>query len=655
MDWRLQRSLTDPDDRAALLRGLALWTLLALTALCYLPSLTGPFLFDDLPNLMGLARIGALFDLDFWTFTTYGISGPTGRPLALFSFALQHASWPVDPAAFHRVSLGLHLVTGALCALLVLPLARLWWPDDRGRAETLAVVAAGLWLLHPIQVSTVAYVVQRMTIMATLFTVLGLIGWTHGRLLVARTPDQAAGYLWAALGIGAGGLLAVLSKETGVLLVAYALVLEHTVFRDLPAPAQWRRARHLLLHTPALLFCTLVAWRWDQLISAKYAIREFGLGERLLTQPRVLLEYIGLIVAPTPSRLTLFHDDYLASRSLLDPASTLLALLLLLLLLALLGAGWWLRARAPVLAFAILWYFAGHLLESTFLPLELYFEHRNYLPLLGPVCAAAYYGQSALTRLTTRHGRIMVPALFTTLALGFAALTYTEAVIWGRPVALAPIWAAEHPTSLRARANLAGILKELGHHETAAVEYAAMARDFPRDAGPMIEWFELGCLSATAPLPDRDALLERLRTARFSYGPVAVIDRIVGEYEGDGQCGRVLGSDVFAMLNAIDANPARGDAPELVPLLRGRLLKLRGDWRGALAQYDEAMARRPRLDVATLRVIIAVDGGDLPLARRYLDSALVLARSSPLRGLAVLPRLEDWDAKLRLVESAPRP
>ncbi len=644
MDWR--------PDRHELLRGLALWALLALTAVCYLPSLSGPFLFDDLPNLMGLARIGGLFDLDFWTYTTYGISGPTGRPLALFSFALQHAAWPVDMAAFHRVSLGLHLVTGALCALLLLRLARSWWPGDPGRAQTLAVVAAGLWLLHPIQVSTVAYVVQRMTILATLFTVLGLIGWTHGRLLVARSPDRVAGYLWAAVGIGAGGLLAVLSKETGVLLLAYALVLEHTVLRELPAPLAWRRARHLLLHAPALLFCTLVAWRWDQLILEKYSIREFGLGERLLTQSRVLIEYLGLIVAPTPSRLTLFHDDYFASRGLLDPLSTLPALLAVL---ALIGLGGWLRARAPVLAFAILWYFAGHLLESTFLPLELYFEHRNYLPLLGPACAAAYYSQIALARLTTRHARIVVPALFAVLALGFTALTYTEAMIWGRPTALAPIWSAEHPTSLRARANFAGVLKELGHHDAAADEYARMARDFPRDAGPMIEWFELGCLSPTALLPAREALLERLRTARFSYSPAAVIDRIVGEYEGDGECGRVLGSDVFAMLDAIDANPARGDAPELVPLLRGRLLKLRGDWRGALVEYDEAMTRRPRLDVATLQVIIAFEGGDLPLARRYLDAALALARSSPLRGRAVLPRLEQWDAKLRLVDSAPRP
>ena len=638
--------------RPDLLRGIALWTLLALTAFCYLPSLSGPFLFDDIPNLMGLARIGGLFDLDFWTYATYGISGPTGRPLSLLSFALQHSAWPVNPAAFHRVSLGLHLVTGALCALLVLQLAKSWWPGDNGRIETLAVVVAGLWLLHPIQVSTVAYVVQRMTILATLFTVLGLIGWTHGRAMVARQPARAAGYLWAAVGIGAGGLLAVLSKETGVMLLAYALVLEHTVFRELPAPLAWRRARNLLLHAPALLFGALVAWRWDQLILEKYSIREFGLGERLLTQPRVLLEYLGLIVAPTPSRLTLFHDDYVASRGLLEPTSTLPALVAVL---ALIGLGWWLRARAPVLAFAILWYFAGQLLESTFLPLELYFEHRNYLPLLGPACAAAYYGQVALTRLSTRHAQLVVPALFAVLAVGFTALTYREATIWGRPGALAPIWAAEHPTSLRARANFAGIMKELGHHDAAAEEYARMARDFPRDAGPLIEWFELGCLSPTTTLPERDALLERLRVARFSYSPLAVIERIVVEYEDDGECGRVLGSDVFAMLDAIDANPTRGDATELVPLLRGRLLKLRGDWRGALAQYDQAMLRRPRLDVATLRVIIAVDGGDLPLARGYLDQALALAHASPVRGLPALSRLQDWDQKLRLVESAPRP
>lgn len=648
----MSHRLLAPGSPISALRGLAFWSLLALTALCYWPTLRGPFIFDDVPNLMGLARIESVFGLEFWSYVTYGIAGPGGRPLALLTFALQYAAWPVDPYAFHALNLALHLVTGALCALLVLRLARHWWPADPGRAESLALVATAIWLLHPIQVSTVAYVVQRMTILSALFVVGGLLCWTHGHALVARAPQRTTGYLWAALGTGACGLLAIASKETGVLLLAYAMVLEHTVFRDQPMSEGWRRLRIAVLYAPATLFCLIVAWRWDAWISAKYQIRDFTLAERLLTEPRVLVDYIGLIFVPSPSRLTLFHDDYAVSRGLLEPLSTLAALAFILFLAA---SAWRLRERAPVVAFAALWFLAGHLLESTFLPLEIYFEHRNYLPLLGPAIAVAFYAQFALARLLTTHARRLVPVLLVAAGLAFATLAHFEAWMWGNPLVMGPIWAAEHPTSERARSYYAGILKKLGHDEAAVLAYEQMAREFPLEAGPYVEWFEMGCWSETIRMPDRAELLGRLRTARFSYIPVAVISRIIGGFEDDGSCGRVLGSDVLAMLQAIDENPVRGDAPELTSLLRARLLRLRGDKLGALRQLDLAMTMLPRLDVALLRVIVAIEANDLAAARRYHGAALALARSAPLQGITARQRLADWDAKLRLVESARRP
>ena len=631
MRWR-----PEPHD---LLRALALPLVLAVAAWAYLPSLHGPFLFDDIPNLQALARIDDAFGKEFWMYAATGIAGPTGRPLALFSFALQHDSWPSDSASFRSVNLAIHLLTAALIAWLALLIARRAWAGDERRATTTAVLCAALWVLHPLQVSTVVYVVQRMTELAALFSVAGLLAYAHGRERVAREPERLAGYLWAAGGIGLGGLLATLSKETGVLVPLFALVLEHTVYASDPVPARWRWARHALLHAPLVAFVALVAARFDQLILAKYAIRDYSLLERVLSQPRALLEYLGLIVLPSPARLTLFNDDFLPSRGLLDPPTTLLALLAIL---ALLAAGIALRRRQPLLSLAILWFLAGHALESTILPLELYFEHRNYLPLFGPALAAAYGAQRLLEVLRTLLARTLVPLLLVVLLAAFALMARVEARLWGDPLVLATVWADENPDSLRAQSYRAGMLRQIGRHDEAAAEYARLAVRFPLDAMPYTEWVEIACLSDSVALPDEVAVLARLRTTRFSYSPMGSIDGILQEFERDGDCGRATGGYVGRMIEALLDNPALQPERSLLLVLRGRLQVVRGEFDAALASYAACLALKPRLDVAVQRIRIAARLERWDDARRFVEEARAVARRTPLQALAAGPVLDQW-------------
>src|SRR5690606_22938843 len=110
-----------------------------------------------------------------------------------------------------------------------------------------------------------------------------------------------------------------------------------------------------------------------------YLGRDFTLGQRLLTQLHVLLVYLGQIVLPWPDRLLFYYDNFPVSRSLLSPVSTLVGLVVLVIM----GAGAWLaRARWPLVSLGIGWFFVGHALTSNVWPLELAFEHRNYLALL---------------------------------------------------------------------------------------------------------------------------------------------------------------------------------------------------------------------------------------------------------------------------------
>ena len=109
-------------------------------------------------------------------------------------------------------------------------------------------------------------------------------------------------------------------------------------------------------------------------------MREFTLEERVLTQFRVVLYYLTLLVFPHPSRLNLDYD-FPISKTLLDPPTTLICILIIA---GLIGYSIWVAKRKPVLSYFILWYFGNLVIESSIFPLEMVYEHRLYLPAVGP-------------------------------------------------------------------------------------------------------------------------------------------------------------------------------------------------------------------------------------------------------------------------------
>ena len=117
-------------------------------------------------------------------------------------------------------------------------------------------------------------------------------------------------------------------------------------------------------------------------ISAGYAGREFSLEERLLTQGRLLWRYLAWILLPNITDMGFQHDDIPISTGLFQPLTTLLSLIAWVVLLAL---SFVLRRRYPLLLLYVLFFLVGHSMESTILPLEMVYEHRNYLPSM-PVC-----------------------------------------------------------------------------------------------------------------------------------------------------------------------------------------------------------------------------------------------------------------------------
>lgn len=571
---------------------LSLRNALALAALCllawlaYAPGLSGGFLFDDLVNLPALGATGPVDDWPtFWRYLTSGTADPTGRPLALLSFLLDARDWPADPAPFLRTNVLLHLLNGALLFALLRALGR-WLDGASARTDAAALLGAGLWLLHPLLVSTTLYIVQREAMLPATFILLGLLAYVHGRGMFARASRQGAA--WMLGGIGLGTLLAVLCKGNGILLPLLAWVLEATVLRRRHgAPADpatepgLRRLRLVLLVVPSLL---LGAWLASQLrhLGQDLDVRAWTLGQRLLTEPRVLLDYLQLLLVPRAVSTGLFNDGYVVSTGLLHPASTLPALLLVAALVAL---GFALRRRAPAWSAALLFFFAGHVLESSVLPLELYYEHRNYLPallLFWPLGRAlCRWRGPAWARGAVALGLLALCAL----------TTWQRSDLWGRPDAMALAWARHNPGSPRAQAAAAMAELRLGQPRQALQRLQPLVARQPHELQLVFNQVDAACRVHGIDTRQAQAVAVALRHATEGHGLAwRWLDRSLDTAHA-GACRGVDLATVDLWLASAAANPmmqAPGRRQDL-HALAGRLALLRGQPAAARRHFDRAL------------------------------------------------------------------
>lgn len=406
--------------------------------LCFWPLHSAGFLFDDFANLPALGEYGPVNNLEALArYLTAGIADPLGRPVAMASFLLDARDWPAPAARFLRTNIALHAINGLLLMAVLQRLGRaLELPGQT--AFNAALWGAAVWCLHPLWVSTVGYVVQRHAMLATTFVLLGILAW-QSAVVAFREGSTRKGWLWAAVVVPACGLLAALSKANGMLLPVLLLVIQLFVITSRRAAVDAERvATKFLLLIPSLLLLAALLMQ----IEAHPPGRPWTLEERLMSQPRALADYLWNLIVPRVNSPGIFADGFPVSRDWATPLTTLPAALLVL---ALCIAPFLLRRRHPALAAALAFYLAGHLLESTILPLELYFEHRNYLPASLFGWAAA---QEALSM--TKHRKVVMIGLGAYL-LALAALTHQRAMLWADGPRQAAVWALTLPDSPRAQ------------------------------------------------------------------------------------------------------------------------------------------------------------------------------------------------------------
>lgn len=371
--------------------------------------------------------------------------GGTTRVLPTLGFALDYWwSGGLDPAAFKRTSVAVHVITIFVLSLLLRSIfLSAGWRQEK--AAQVALLLAFIWAVHPLQVSSVLYVVQRMQTMGTLFLLLALLAYTSARAAqIEARPARGA-----LMAVGLCWLLALGCKEDSALLPAYMLVLELTVFRfRAAAPVLARRIRGAYVCgaiVAMLVYFFLVIphyWVWDS-----YDSRDFSTYERVLTQGRVLSMYIGQILIPLPQWMPFYYDWLQPSRGLLQPWTTLPAWLMLLLLLV---SAVFYRTRRPLFAFGILLFFAGHFISSNVIGLELAFEHRNHFAMIGILVAFADLVVLCVEKQLLPFSRRWVWVVGSGALLLIMAATFERAKTWGDPLQLAKKSTELAPDSARA-------------------------------------------------------------------------------------------------------------------------------------------------------------------------------------------------------------
>ncbi|MBN8922618.1 MAG: hypothetical protein BGP10_11070 [Rhodanobacter sp. 68-29] len=464
------------------------------TVAVYWPGLSGSWLFDDYPNIVDNHGVQPQA-VDVANLVRAALSSPASdfkRPLASLSFAANYLATGLNPWSWKLFNLVVHLLNGVLVFLLARmlllaapspPLASPAEKEGTQRAGIVATLIAAGWMLLPINLTAVLYVVQREESMANLFVLLGLVVYMMGRRQMLHPHGKRK---WAGFSLCAASLVlptgvGLLAKETAAMLPLYAFLIEWILFRfnraspaagtslEHPKP-DWRVATLFAVVLALPLLGGLVWLLPNVLNTANWATRDFTLGTRLLSEARIVCDYVAWTLLPTPHALSFYHDQFRISTGLLSPWTTLAGVLGIAALVVLVFR---LRRQQSLVALGIALYLGCHVMTGTIIPLELVYEHRNYFGSLGVLLAVVPWLAAIPSRATQASGQrprwvLARRMMLACLLLWWTGMTAATACAWGDPLRLAQELAARAPDSPRAQYELGRTYIVYSHYDPAS-------------------------------------------------------------------------------------------------------------------------------------------------------------------------------------------
>ncbi len=426
-----------------------LYAVLAITGaalLAYHNSFGVPFVFDDEMAIVANHSLSSLWTACFPPPDLTGLP-ISGRPVVNFSLGLSHAISGEAVWSYHVFNLLIHVAAGVVLfgvvrrTLLQPGLA----PRFSAHAFELALLAAALWTLHPLQTESVTYISQRAEALLGLFYLLTV--WCFIR---AIEPGAAPKWTrWAFVFC----LLGMATKEVMVSAPLFAALYDRAF-----VAGSWRVvwARHRKIHLVLASTWLLLTWFVVQEGGARGMSAGFGLGVSwwtyLLTQCDAIVMYLGLSFWPHP--LVLDYGIGLV-RSVADVwwQGTIVV--------ALFAGTLWALVRQPALGCLGAWFFMILAPSSSVVPLvgQTMAEHRMYLPLAAVVVLAV----TSTYLLLGRKSLLLLAAA----AVALGATTVRRNQDYASTISICEDTVAKCPDNARAMALLADYYRRAGRLDDA--------------------------------------------------------------------------------------------------------------------------------------------------------------------------------------------
>ena len=509
-------------------------------------------------------------------------------------------------------------------------------------AQWIAVLTGAFWLLHPLLLSTTLYVVQRITILAALFIFASLLCYTQGRLLLQSGVNK--GYLWLTVGVAFFALLAVASKEIAALIPCYLLLFETVLLKKKISEVFFFRWKLLFVYFPSAAFITLLTLLPILPVWKLYEVREFNFAERLITEARVLVYYLYLLIIPKSQTFGLHYENIEISTGLISPITTLLSIVLIG---GVLTASILVRKKHPVLAFAMLFFFAGHLLESTIVPIEIYFEHRNYVPSSFLFFALGYYLVQFF-----KHNKAIPVAIAGLVLMIYSGLTYSRAMLWGNPLMLMSVWTEINPGSARNYTEASLKANEYHRPDLAEKFLRDGKRKLPEDPYISLSYLANKCqdqVITEQEIEESSSILKKTKYIKRLY-IFKNLEHLINLYS-NGNCPSFNYDRLSRLLNAALENPNIIYAMRRQEIyhLRGKLALAEKKYSEALEQFKTSFLELPLADTALLQTALLASSEQYYLALQHLQFARDLLETNHELGNSA--RFNFDDLKKRLLEA----
>ena len=432
-------------------------------AILYSNTLESPFLFDSRPRILENPQLRLdHLSLDGLRNAAFRPPGSKSRPLANITFAINYLFDGDDTTGYHVVNIAIHIANGILLFVFLLWTLQLsGLKGDSTQRAAIAFLTAMLWFTNPLHTQSVTYIVQRANSMAAFFYLLAFCLYIQGRRSGGRLRQSWPWHLGALL----AWILSLGCKQNAAILPLFILLYEWYFFQA--SDPQWLRRRLWII---AGVFAILLAVALlllgqnplDRLTNLYAFSRDrFTYGQRILTQPRVIVYYLSLFLFPRPDRLNIDYD-YPLSTSLVSPPTTLIALILIG--TALVIACWGAR-KHRLLSFSIFWYLGNLLIESSVIPLDIIFEHRTYLPTMLVPLMPVVWTFTHIRQKKLAVGVLLLPALL------FSFWTYQRNKVWQDGITFWQDCVDKSPHKARPRFSLGAAFAASGAYEKAMAQY----------------------------------------------------------------------------------------------------------------------------------------------------------------------------------------